>query len=298
MYGTPGEGEHKPSTRPFNELNAPARASEVTVTLCMLTYDYILKCNEASEIEGIVEVLESKYHRRFPALLEAATKRYAKIVAGGRRKEERVKLSEEFVEEFVEFEEEFVEEVKAHPEEDVNAQPDAKPEEEFCVYQDSDDEAEVRGEEVHDVLRQIPHDEIYMPKEPMAEQMAAGEGQENTPPQATEIAPSFSDTVAPLVTDTIAHSVTDTIVPSVDPVTPKTKTLVESYGGWQGLLPEPAKITNTNPPPAPAASKPCADCRVLRDKLYKTVPKDIFDSLEGRIGNVKEQLEGVIKENR
>ncbi|GMH72300.1 hypothetical protein TrRE_jg9569, partial [Triparma retinervis] len=79
VYGTPGEAESKPQS------SGRKRDGGVTVTLGMLNYNHILNCTEPTELEAIVEVLESKYHRRFPALLEAATKRYTEIVAGGGR---------------------------------------------------------------------------------------------------------------------------------------------------------------------------------------------------------------------
>jgi hypothetical protein len=74
------------------------------------------------------------------------------------------------------------------------------------------------------------------------------------------------------------------------------------------MLPEPPLTTaavEPSPQPLPDVAEalatkeqPCLDCRVLRDKLCKTVPKEIVSRAEIRMGQVNGQLEGLMKENR
>jgi hypothetical protein len=209
------------------------------------------------------------------------------VAGGGRTEEVEVRKGGDDGEK-VELEEEKEEEKEEEEEEEE--------EEEFFVYEDSDSlsdgaAAEVHGIEVHDVLREINLCDIV----PKSSPLALGIGQENSPPPTIESSPA-------------APAPVDAAIPiSREAVTPRTKTLIQSFGGWQGMLPEPPLTTQavgTSPQPPDVAEalatkeQSCPDCRVLRDKLCKTVPKEIVSRAEIRMGQVNGQLEGLMKENR
>ena len=327
---------------PGENSTATTSTASTTVTLSMLDLDYIKSITSLDEIRAIVSVLANDHGGKYPALEAIARGKEIELRKRENRVRFEDNYDDEnnndgdndndsdkraqflpqsffkspykiagtprnrmhnasFVSDISNYtdalegdmtvtEEKYVEEEETDPDE-------------FSVYVDSsqsnDDDAPNTST---NVLSELPLDSSRLTSLAQPPQIITAEDVSNPEESKENITP-----INQMRTPKKNANSTDEFLPSdeiLDSLSPKTKSMLQMYGG--GLSTKTHNKTTAPPPPPPPPSLPtdakaCDLCYQMQSKLIRTVPRKIADDLKGKLSSmesVKNALESRVEKLR